>query len=264
MTYAIRAITVERGLDPREFAALLLRRRRRAVRRGDGRGARDPDGGRPARAGELLGLGHPHVGLPGRRGAHPRARVRRGVDRRARRRPAHARGAGDDRASRVRVRRGRARAPLPYRRALRGAGAHDHRAARDASGSTTSRRCSPGSATASSRCTASCTATARSDAPLEVVTVRCRAVARVGHPRFPEWQGDEPAAPVRSRSVYFRGARRLRRDAGLRPRAGGPRPGDRGPGDRRGVDDDDRRPARAGACAPTALGDLVLENGQSR
>jgi N-methylhydantoinase A len=43
------------------------------------------------------------------------------------------------------------------------------------------------------------------DAPLEVVTVRCRAVGRVGRPRFPEWQGDEPAAPVRTRSVYFRG-----------------------------------------------------------
>jgi N-methylhydantoinase A len=43
------------------------------------------------------------------------------------------------------------------------------------------------------------------DAPLEVVTVRCRAVARVGDPRFPEWQGEEPASPVRSRSVYFRG-----------------------------------------------------------
>jgi N-methylhydantoinase A len=44
------------------------------------------------------------------------------------------------------------------------------------------------------------------DAPLEVVTVRCRAFARVGHPRFREWPAGEPAGPARSRSVYFRSA----------------------------------------------------------
>jgi N-methylhydantoinase A len=44
------------------------------------------------------------------------------------------------------------------------------------------------------------------EAPLEVVTVRCRAVARVAQPRFPEWDGSEPAEAVRTRSVYFRGA----------------------------------------------------------
>ncbi len=42
------------------------------------------------------------------------------------------------------------------------------------------------------------------DAPLEVVTVRCRAVAQVGHPRFPEWHSQGPAAAERARQVYFR------------------------------------------------------------
>ena len=42
------------------------------------------------------------------------------------------------------------------------------------------------------------------DAGLEVVTVRCRAVAPVGHPRFAEQRAGDPAEPARMRSVYFR------------------------------------------------------------
>jgi N-methylhydantoinase A len=42
------------------------------------------------------------------------------------------------------------------------------------------------------------------DAGLEVVTVRCRAVAPVGHPRFAERQNGGSATPARERSVYFR------------------------------------------------------------
>ena len=44
------------------------------------------------------------------------------------------------------------------------------------------------------------------DAPIEVVTARCRAVARVEHPRFRDWDVDEPAVPKGERSVYFRDA----------------------------------------------------------
>jgi N-methylhydantoinase A len=42
------------------------------------------------------------------------------------------------------------------------------------------------------------------DTGLEVVTVRCRAVAPVGHPRFAERGNGTPATPARERSVYFR------------------------------------------------------------
>jgi N-methylhydantoinase A len=42
------------------------------------------------------------------------------------------------------------------------------------------------------------------DTGLEVVTVRCRAVAPVGHPRFGARGSGTPATPARERSVYFR------------------------------------------------------------
>jgi N-methylhydantoinase A len=44
------------------------------------------------------------------------------------------------------------------------------------------------------------------DAPIEVVTTRCRAIASVEHPRFGEWVVDEPGAPTGERPVYFRDA----------------------------------------------------------
>jgi N-methylhydantoinase A len=41
------------------------------------------------------------------------------------------------------------------------------------------------------------------DAPLEVVTTRCRTIARVPHPSLREWTVDEPAEPRTCRPVYF-------------------------------------------------------------
>jgi N-methylhydantoinase A len=44
------------------------------------------------------------------------------------------------------------------------------------------------------------------DAPLEIVTRRCRAVGRVERPRWPDWKVSTPAAPKSTRSAYFRQA----------------------------------------------------------
>lgn len=41
------------------------------------------------------------------------------------------------------------------------------------------------------------------DPPLEVVTCRCRAVGRVARPQWPEWRVDDPAEPEGVREVYF-------------------------------------------------------------
>ncbi|MBI2237210.1 MAG: hydantoinase/oxoprolinase family protein [Actinobacteria bacterium] len=46
-----------------------------------------------------------------------------------------------------------------------------------------------------------------SDASLEVVTARCRGIGRVAPPPWPPWRVEEPVEPMDVRSVYFRQAR---------------------------------------------------------
>ena len=244
MTYAIRAITVERGLDPREFALFSY-----------------GGGGGLFAAATAEELEIPTVVVP-RAPANFSAwgiltsdyrddaaltRVRAFdegsigglvADLRmlAERATTELRAYGFDEAELEHHYRTDAR--------LRRAGAHDHRSARERMGR---RRAGTARAGLRERFVVV--------APPALRPWRTGSAARSGHrplPRrcarraadvFRSGRATEQAEPVRSRIGLLPGRRRLRPDAGLRPRAGGARPGDRRPGDRRGVDDDDRRPA---------------------
>ena len=163
MVFAIRAVTVERGLDPREFVVFSY---------GGGGGLfaaavaeelEVPDGGRPAGAGELLGLGHPHLRLSRGRRRDAGAAAGRILGRRSSRRgPAAARGGGRSEPRALRVRRGRDRAALSRRYPLRRTGPRDHRPARARVARRPSGAARRGAANASPPRTCSCTGTARS------------------------------------------------------------------------------------------------------
>src|SRR5262249_44137123 len=83
MMRAIRAVSSERGRDPREYALFAFGRKAPAFGRRPGRGVRDARGPRPARPGALLGLRsalprgraplRPHVAPAGARSRSRRA-----------------------------------------------------------------------------------------------------------------------------------------------------------------------------------------------
>ena len=205
MTYAIRAITVERGLDPREFALFSY-----------------GGGGGLFAAATAEELEIPTVVVP-RAPANFSAwgiltsdyredaaltRVRAfdaGSIGGLVARPAHARGARDDRASRVRVRRGRARAPLSDRRCVTPGRSTRSPCRSRADGSTTSRRCSTGLRERFVALHRQLYGHGEPDAPLEVVTVRCRAVGARRASALSGVAGRRAGRAGRSRPVYFRG-----------------------------------------------------------
>ena len=86
MSYAVKGVTTERGLDAGDFRARRLWRRRAAARGRGGARDRHPQGDRPARARHVLGLRHAVLGSALRFRAHlVHAARRRAVRRRSKR-----------------------------------------------------------------------------------------------------------------------------------------------------------------------------------
>ena len=265
MAYAIRAMTVERGLDPREFALFSYGGGGGLFAAARSRGARDPDGA-SSRA-------RRRTSRPGASSRPTTARTRRDAVRPldecsvaeavailrqlAERATASFERYGFD--------EGRASSSI-YRADIRYAG-QDHTITVSARARVARRRSGAARRARGERFVAAASPALRpwrhSTRRSKLVTSRCRAVGRVARPSVSEVATLEQAgraARVRGRCIFRRGA------AASRPRSTTARRArDQASKARRSSRSGRRRSSsrRAGARAPTGSANLVLENGRA-
>ena len=241
MAYAIQLDDGRARTRSAGVRAAPVRRRWRSVRRGHRRGARDPAVVVPRAPANFSAWG---ILTSDYREDAALTRVRPldepGAEALARP-PASSAAEAAANLERLRIRRGTGRADRSCRPALRRAGAHDHRAV-EAAWLDDARALLAGVRSASRRAPPAL----RARRPRRAARGRHRQVSRIGlvaTPAWPAWTGDvEPArAAGVTRPVRFGARGRIAPPPSTTARRS-PSPASR-PGDRRGVDDHDRRAA---------------------